>query len=52
MTNYGIYIDGRWIESGPDQRIPSRNPYTGQVWATITQANADQVDAAIADRDR
>lgn len=48
MTNYGIYIDGRWIESGSDQRIPSRNPYTGQVWATITQASADQVDAAIA----
>jgi aldehyde dehydrogenase (NAD+) len=45
-TNYGQYIDGRWVE--PDGgRYDDINPATGTAIATAPNASTAQVDAAI-----
>jgi len=43
---FGHFIDGAFTEPGPS--FETRNPATGEVLATLTQANADDVEAAVA----
>ncbi|WP_172297395.1 aldehyde dehydrogenase family protein [Pseudoruegeria sp. HB172150] len=43
---YGHFIDGRMTE--PGEGFPSKNPATGEVLATISQATQKDVDAAVA----
>ncbi|HSV78585.1 MAG TPA: aldehyde dehydrogenase [Ramlibacter sp.] len=48
MTNYQLYIDGQWGNASGDERFPAVNPFTGETWASIPQASASDVQAAIA----
>ncbi|GGD46569.1 aldehyde dehydrogenase family protein [Sinisalibacter lacisalsi] len=42
---FGLFIDGHWTE--PGETFESRNPGNGEVLAHVTQAGADEVDAAV-----
>lgn len=44
---YQLYIDGRRTAPLAGRMLPSTNPYTGDVWAEIPDAGADDVDAAV-----
>ncbi|MEM9551951.1 MAG: aldehyde dehydrogenase family protein, partial [Pseudomonadota bacterium] len=43
---FGHFIDGQFTD--PSDGFESRNPATGEVLATLTQATAEHVDAAVA----
>lgn len=42
---FGCYINGAW--SVPDDLFDTKNPATGEVLAKVTQAGADEVEAAV-----
>lgn len=44
--DYGLYIDGRYCEAHSGSRIPVIDPATGEQWATIVDASAQDVDKA------
>nr|WP_218135198.1 aldehyde dehydrogenase [Variovorax sp. YR216] len=48
MRKYGLYIDGRYVEPLSGRRLPSVNPYTGEVWAEVPDAGAEDVELAVA----
>ena len=41
LTQYKLYIDGRWVDSASGQQFESHNPYTGKPWALIPRGNAE-----------
>ncbi|MEJ2022220.1 MAG: aldehyde dehydrogenase family protein [Maritimibacter sp.] len=43
---FGLFIDGRWTD--PGETFTTANPANGDALAEITQANGDEVDAAVA----
>lgn len=43
-----MLIDGEWTEACNGRRLDSLNPYTRQVWATVPDADASDVDRAVA----
>ena len=45
-SRFGHFINGAFTEAG--EGFDSRNPATGEVLATLTQATQDDVDAAVA----
>jgi delta 1-pyrroline-5-carboxylate dehydrogenase len=45
--DYGLYIDGRYTEPRGQERLPVINPATGETWATISDASAQDVDQAV-----
>jgi aldehyde dehydrogenase (NAD+) len=47
MTAYQMFIDGEWVESSSGRRFGSMNPWTQQEWATLPQADSDDVDRAV-----
>ena len=46
-TAYQMLINGAWVDASDGIRFDSVNPATGQVWATIPEATASDVDAAV-----
>ncbi len=48
MKQYDLYINGGWVKPAAGQWFDSVNPYTGEVWAKVAQANAADVDKAVA----
>ncbi|QHI97452.1 aldehyde dehydrogenase family protein [Xylophilus rhododendri] len=44
---YQLYIAGRYVAPLSGRMLPSVNPYTGQVWAEIPDADAADVAAAV-----
>ena len=46
-VNYQMLINGAWIDATNGARFDSVNPATGVVWATIPEATAADVDAAV-----
>ena len=46
--SYDLYIGGRWVPPAAGERFPTYNPFTQEPWATISQADADDVALAIA----
>jgi aldehyde dehydrogenase (NAD+) len=48
QAEYDLYIDGSWVPPSSGERFPTRNPFNQQAWASIAQADAADVDAAIA----
>jgi len=48
QAEYGLYIGGSWVPPSSGERFPTRNPFNRQAWASIAQADATDVDAAIA----
>lgn len=47
ITDYGLYIDGEWVEPGDRTRIDVDNPATEEVIARVVEATEDDVDAAV-----
>jgi (Z)-2-((N-methylformamido)methylene)-5-hydroxybutyrolactone dehydrogenase len=47
MKKYDLYING--IETKPDSNkyFDSYNPFTGEVWAQVAQANSKDIDSAV-----
>lgn len=47
ITQYQMLIDGEWVSASDGGTFDSRNPATGQVWARMPEATADDVDRAV-----
>jgi acyl-CoA reductase-like NAD-dependent aldehyde dehydrogenase len=48
LKQYGLYIAGQRVEALQSTRFESISPLTGQPWASIPDAGADDVDHAVA----
>jgi len=42
-----MYIDGQWVASESGKTIETLNPETNEVWATVPEANEEDVDKAV-----
>ncbi len=47
MKTYKMLIDGEWVPSSDEGTFPSMNPATGENWAEIPEASAEDVDRAV-----
>ena len=47
IQNFKMYIDGQWVESESGKIIETLNPETNEVWATVPEANEEDVDKAV-----
>nr|WP_309504093.1 aldehyde dehydrogenase [uncultured Roseovarius sp.] len=47
ITSYQMLIDGAWCPASDGGQFDSINPATGDVWARIPEATADDVDRAV-----
>jgi (Z)-2-((N-methylformamido)methylene)-5-hydroxybutyrolactone dehydrogenase len=45
--DYGLYIGGKYVQPEGAPRLPVNNPATGETWATIINARAEDVDEAV-----
>jgi (Z)-2-((N-methylformamido)methylene)-5-hydroxybutyrolactone dehydrogenase len=45
--HYQLFIAGEWREGQANRRFDAINPYTGKAWASVAQAEAGDVAAAI-----
>ena len=52
IKTYGMLIDGAWVGASDGKTFESSNPTTGQVWAMIPEATAEDVDRAVLAADR
>src|SRR5438477_2260691 len=43
-----LFIGGRWVESAGGRTFATRDPATGEVLANVAEANAEDVDRAVA----
>ncbi|MEW5423544.1 aldehyde dehydrogenase [Amorphus sp. 3PC139-8] len=48
MRAYGLFIGGEWVGASAGRTFRSTNPYTGEPWATLREATAEDVDTAVA----
>tara|TARA_R110002020_G_scaffold26514_20_gene86003 strand:+ start:4860 stop:6332 length:1473 start_codon:yes stop_codon:yes gene_type:complete len=48
MQDYGLFIDGTFTGQGAGPVFTSLNPYTGMPWAQLREAQASDVDDAVA----
>lgn len=48
MRQYGLFVNGDWTGAGQGPAFEAINPFTGKAWATLREAGADDVDAAVA----
>ena len=48
LPHYRLHIAGQWREGSTGRRFDAINPYTGRAWATVAQAEVDDVSAAVA----
>ncbi len=48
MKTYELYINGAYVKPVAGRTFETRNPYSGEVWASIAHADAADVDAAVA----
>ena len=47
LQTYQMLINGAWVDAADGARFDSHNPATGQVWATVPEATAQDVDNAV-----
>ncbi|MYK33858.1 MAG: aldehyde dehydrogenase family protein, partial [Chloroflexi bacterium] len=47
VTQYKMLIGGEWVDATSGQTYDSMNPYTGQTWAQMPDAQAEDVDRAV-----
>jgi acyl-CoA reductase-like NAD-dependent aldehyde dehydrogenase len=47
VRHYKMLIGGEWMDAHSGKTFESTNPYTGEVWATIPEADESDVDAAV-----
>ena len=48
LPHHRLHIGGEWREGSLARRFDATNPYTGRVWATVAQAEVQDVADAIA----
>jgi (Z)-2-((N-methylformamido)methylene)-5-hydroxybutyrolactone dehydrogenase len=47
IQNFKMYIDGQWVGSESGKTIETLNPENNEVWATVPEADAKDVDKAV-----
>jgi aldehyde dehydrogenase (NAD+)/betaine-aldehyde dehydrogenase len=47
IKNFKMFINGQWIESETGNTIETLNPENNEVWATVPEASAKDVDKAV-----
>ena len=47
IQNYKMLINGAWVDASDGGKFTSTNPATGNVWATVPEATADDVEKAV-----
>jgi acyl-CoA reductase-like NAD-dependent aldehyde dehydrogenase len=47
IQNFKMFIDGQWVDSESGKTIETLNPENNEVWATVPEANAKDVDKAV-----
>jgi acyl-CoA reductase-like NAD-dependent aldehyde dehydrogenase len=47
IQNFKMFIDGQWVYSESGKTIETLNPENNEVWATVPEANAKDVDKAV-----
>ena len=47
IKNFKMYIDGQWVDSESGKTIETLNPENNEVWATVPEASAKDVDSAV-----
>ena len=47
IQNFKMYIDGQWVDSESGKIIETLNPENNEVWATVPEASAKDVDRAV-----
>ena len=47
IKTYQMLIDGAWVGASDGKTFSSVNPTTGQVWASVPEATAEDVDRAV-----
>jgi len=47
IQNFKMFIDGKWVNSESGKTIETLNPENNEVWATVPEANANDVDRAV-----
>ena len=47
IQNFKMFIDGQWVDSESGKTIETLNPENNEVWATVPEASAKDVDKAV-----
>ena len=47
IQEYKMFINGEWVKSSSDKKIETLNPENNEVWATVPEANDQDVDFAV-----
>jgi len=47
IQNFKMFIDGEWVNSESGKKIETLNPENNEVWATVPEASAKDVDKAV-----
>ena len=47
IKNFKMFINGQWVDSESDKKIETLNPENNEVWATVPEASAKDVDKAV-----
>jgi len=47
IQNFKMYINGEWVNSSSGKKIETLNPENNEVWATVPEANENDVDKAV-----
>ena len=47
IQNFKMFVDGEWVESSSGKKIETLNPELNEVWATVPEANEEDVDRTV-----
>ena len=47
IPNFKMFINGEWVNSTSNKKIETLNPENNEVWATVPEANEQDVDHAV-----
>ncbi|MDC0610140.1 aldehyde dehydrogenase [Vibrio sp.] len=47
LPHFAMFINGQWVEGTKGRKLETVNPATGQVWATVACADAEDVELAV-----
>ncbi|RHW28392.1 aldehyde dehydrogenase [Nocardioides immobilis] len=47
IVEYDLFINGEWVSPVAGRRYPTANPYTGETWAQVGDADDADVDRAV-----
>ena len=47
VQEFKMYINGDWVNSSSNNKIDTLNPENNEVWATVPEANEEDVNIAV-----